>query len=112
MFEKYRISENFYTDFAGTLMTDVLRALPQVEYVDVGAYNFVDPWGPLVTRVLHAIKSGGRRLTWNEENGWGQRMKRVEEYGQEEVVDDESRRQYLWIVGAGPALFEEVEPSN
>ena len=79
MFEKYRISDTFYTDFAGSLLRDVLQVVPQVESVEVGGYEFVGIHGPLVTRVVDVIFTEGRKLVWSEENGWRERAARGEE---------------------------------
>ena len=85
MFEKYRISRDFYTDFAGGLLAEVLKAIPQVESVEVGGYEFVNVKGPLATRVVNVVLAEGKRLVWSEENGWRERSKMLGSERESEV---------------------------
>jgi len=91
MFEKYRVSKDFYTDFAGGLVRDVLEALPQVVVVQVGGNEGVDVGGPLVGRVRAVVGEVGRRVEWSVENGWRERGRNLEVEGggteEEEVVE-------------------------
>ena len=78
MFDKYRISKNFYTDFAGELLAEVLKAMTQVEVVEVGGYEFVNVSGPLVTRIRQAVLGSGKTLQWSEENGMREKVRRLD----------------------------------
>lgn len=69
VFERFRKSPSFYTDFAGNLLKDVLVALPQAKFVQVDGYPSVQMDGPLVSRLVIEIKAQGRILKWGEE-GW------------------------------------------
>ncbi|KAJ9646067.1 hypothetical protein H2204_000729 [Knufia peltigerae] len=61
-YEKYRVSLNFYTDFCGDLLRDVLAVMPRLEYIEVDGNPGVDTQGPLVSRLLTEADSKGK--TW------------------------------------------------
>ncbi|KAK6369744.1 hypothetical protein LTS17_009194 [Exophiala oligosperma] len=61
-YEKYRVSLNFYTDFCGDLLRDVLAVMPRLEYIEVDGNPGVDTQGPLVSRLLTEADFKGK--TW------------------------------------------------
>lgn len=71
VFEGFRISEHFYTDFAGALLHDVLAALPSVRYVEFDAFPSVDKLGPLMSRLMQVVSDAGRRISWGPLRNWG-----------------------------------------
>ncbi|OCT44313.1 hypothetical protein CLCR_06219 [Cladophialophora carrionii] len=63
MFEKYRVSLDFYTDFCGDLLRDVLLCVPQVTHIEMDGNPGVEATGPLVTRLLKEAESKGKTCT-------------------------------------------------
>ncbi|EXJ93798.1 hypothetical protein A1O1_02191 [Capronia coronata CBS 617.96] len=63
MYEKYRISFDFYTDFCGNLLHDVLVAMPHVTALVIDGNPGIDTTGPLVSRLLAEAKSEGKVCT-------------------------------------------------
>jgi len=59
MFEKYRVSYDFYTDFCGELLRDVLVCMPQVTHVEMNGNPGVEATGPLATRLLREVEQKG-----------------------------------------------------
>lgn len=62
-FEKYRISLDFYTDFCGDLLRDVLAAVPFVRFIEMNGNPGVDTNGPLVSRLVKEAEVKGKLLT-------------------------------------------------
>jgi len=63
MFEKYRVSFDFYTDFCGELLRDVLISMPQVTHIHVNGNPGIEATGPLVTRLLKEVEAKGKTCT-------------------------------------------------
>ncbi|OAL40589.1 hypothetical protein AYO20_00325 [Fonsecaea nubica] len=63
MFEKYRVSLDFYTDFCGDLLRDVLACMPHVSHVEMSGNPGIDTTGPLVSRLLKEVEFKGRTCT-------------------------------------------------
>ena len=63
MFEKYRVSVDFYTDFCGELLRDVLVCMPQVSHVEMDGNPGVEVTGPLVSRLLAEVEQKGKTCT-------------------------------------------------
>lgn len=75
MFEKYRVSHEYYTDFCGGLLTDVLKAMPKgLEAVELAGYRHVEPDGPLVRRLRVEVEASGKVVRWGRECGWEEKM--------------------------------------
>jgi hypothetical protein len=70
IFSRFRLPHGFYTDFAGDLVADVLRAMPQLDGVRMDGRPSVDVDGPLVRRLRRVIGDAGRPITWSREGGW------------------------------------------
>ena len=62
-FEKYRVSDDFYTDFCGDLLRDVLVCMPQVTHMEINGNPGVEATGPLVTRLLKEVEGKGKICT-------------------------------------------------
>jgi len=60
MFEKYRVSFDFYTDFCGSLFRDVLSTMPQLKVIELDGNPGVDTTGPLVSRLLAEAEAKGK----------------------------------------------------
>lgn len=70
VFARFRVSHDFYTEFAGNLLRDVLVAMPQVEFVQLDGNPSVQMDGPLVVRLRKEIEGLGRVVKWGKERGW------------------------------------------
>lgn len=62
VFAKFRISHEFYTDFCGGLLKDVLKAMPRLEVVQMSGRPSVQMDGPLVSRLHQEVEAEGRVL--------------------------------------------------
>jgi len=60
MFEKYRVSFDFYTDFCGNLFHDVLETMPHLTAIELDGNPGVDTNGPLVSRLLAEAQGEGK----------------------------------------------------
>ncbi|MCJ1476245.1 hypothetical protein MMC13_004911 [Lambiella insularis] len=67
VFIGFRIGKNFYTNFAGSLLRQVIYDLPRLEEIQFDKYPSVSPEGQLVTRLMNEAKAGGKRVTWAAE---------------------------------------------
>lgn len=69
-FAGFRISETYYTDYAGKFLAQVLVALPSVQYVEFDAFSSVEKSGPLMSRLIQVVNDSGRRISWGPMRGW------------------------------------------
>ncbi|PYH90529.1 hypothetical protein BO71DRAFT_402140 [Aspergillus ellipticus CBS 707.79] len=81
VFDGFRVSKDFYTDFAGDLLHKVLAAVPSLEYVEFDGWPSVRKSGALMKRLLHEARSAGKKIAWGKERGWT-------DYDDEESNDD------------------------
>lgn len=70
VFAQFRVSHGFYTEFAGTLLRDVLGAMPQIEFVQLDGNPSVQMDGPLVSRLRSEIEAQGNMVRWGKDRGW------------------------------------------
>ncbi|KEF55413.1 uncharacterized protein A1O9_08163 [Exophiala aquamarina CBS 119918] len=63
MFEKYSISPDFYTNFCGNLLRDVLVVVPHIKFVTMGGNPSIDSLGPLVTRLKAEAEAKGKSIS-------------------------------------------------
>lgn len=63
MFAKYRVSLDFYTDFCGNLLREVLATMPHLEALELDGNPGVDAAGPLVSRLLAEVEGIGKPCT-------------------------------------------------
>ncbi|EXJ92037.1 hypothetical protein A1O3_00587 [Capronia epimyces CBS 606.96] len=63
MFEKYRVSYDFYTDFCGDLLSEVLAAMPHLTALEMDGNPGIDSTGPLVSRLLAEAENKGKMCT-------------------------------------------------
>jgi hypothetical protein len=63
MYEKYRISPTFYTDFCGELLRDVLVCMTQVTHVEIDGNPSVEATGPLTQRLMKEAEEKGKKCT-------------------------------------------------
>ncbi|KAL2814538.1 hypothetical protein BDW59DRAFT_20983 [Aspergillus cavernicola] len=70
IFEGWRISKNYYSDFAGDLLQQILEKLPSLEYVEFDGNSSVLKSGALMKRLLHETKTAGKKIVWGPRRGW------------------------------------------
>ncbi|PLB45614.1 hypothetical protein P170DRAFT_439353 [Aspergillus steynii IBT 23096] len=70
VFEGFRISEGFYTDFAGEIVQQSLKRLPNVVHVEFDAYPSVRKSGALMRRLLQETRSASKQIVWGPVRGW------------------------------------------
>ncbi|KNG84207.1 hypothetical protein ANOM_007010 [Aspergillus nomiae NRRL 13137] len=64
VFEGFRISKNFYTEFSGGILRDVLAKMPSLEYVEFDGWPSVRKNGALMQRLLHEAKAAEKKIAW------------------------------------------------
>lgn len=70
VFEGFRISKEYYTEFAGRLMKQILERLPGLVQVEFDAYPSVQKNGSLMTRLLEETQAAQKKILWGPERGW------------------------------------------
>ncbi|OJJ03608.1 hypothetical protein ASPVEDRAFT_195247 [Aspergillus versicolor CBS 583.65] len=107
VFHGFRISNNFYSDFAGGLLQEILERLPNLEFVEFDGNPSVIKTGSLMQRLLHETREAGKKVVWGPQRGWT-------DYDKEDMVADRTFYQLKSIKprvnGAmeGSSLVEEV----
>ncbi|CAF9936633.1 MAG: hypothetical protein ALECFALPRED_006905 [Alectoria fallacina] len=62
IFDGFRIDRDFFTDFSGSLLMDVLQRLPSVAQVELDGWPSVKREGPLVKGLLEVARNAGVRI--------------------------------------------------
>lgn len=70
VFARYRISLDFYTNFCGDLLSDILGAMPQLKFIELDGNPSVQKNGPLVTKLYAEAQSKGTVVKWGRERNW------------------------------------------
>lgn len=70
IFEGFRISKEYYTEFSGRLVKEILQYLPNLEWVEFDAYPSVQKNGSLMSRLLHEARSANKKVKWGPTRGW------------------------------------------
>lgn len=70
VFEGFRISEGFYTEFAGAIVQQSLKRLPNVVHVEFDAYPSVRKSGELMQRLLQETRAASKKIVWGPVRGW------------------------------------------
>ncbi|KAL8708357.1 MAG: hypothetical protein Q9220_006737 [cf. Caloplaca sp. 1 TL-2023] len=71
IFKGFRLSLDFFTDFSGELLREIIKRLPVLETVEFDAYPSVDREGKLMTRLLEETRRAGKKVGWGKEREWG-----------------------------------------
>jgi hypothetical protein len=87
VFEGFRISKGFYTDFAGDLLRQILERLPNLRHVEFDGYPSVRRHGALMTRLLQETKVAKKQIVWGPERQWGHDKDSESEGEEEQVVE-------------------------
>lgn len=70
IFEGFRVSKEYYTEFAGRLFRQVLERLPGLVQVEFDAYPSVHKNGSLMTRLLNETREFNKKVLYGPERGW------------------------------------------
>jgi len=70
VFEGFRISKDFYTNFCGNLLHQILERLPGLVQVEFDAWPSVEKNGPLMSRLLTETRNAQKKVLWGPERGW------------------------------------------
>lgn len=70
IFDGFRISEDFYTNFAGNLLRQILTRLAGLVQVEFDGYPSVQKNGPLMSRLLDETRTAQKKVLWGPERGW------------------------------------------
>ncbi|RDW57588.1 uncharacterized protein DSM5745_11483 [Aspergillus mulundensis] len=109
VFNGFRISNNFYSDFAGGLLQQILEKLPRLGYVEFDGNPSVMKGGALMKRLLHEARTAGKKIVWGPQRGWT-------DYDKEDMIAERvvyglqstARRPPVTYVRENPSFFEEV----
>ncbi|MCJ1258858.1 hypothetical protein MMC24_006692 [Lignoscripta atroalba] len=64
IFNGFRVAKDFYTNFSGTMLKDIITRLPVLEQVQFDGYPSVSRNAPLMMRLMEEVKNGQKRITW------------------------------------------------
>ncbi|KAI9369127.1 hypothetical protein BJX61DRAFT_175874 [Aspergillus egyptiacus] len=81
VFEGWRISKNFYSDFAGRLLREILERLPSLLHVEFDGNPSVEKNGALMKRLVHEARTAGKKIVWGPQRGWT-------DYDEEDLIAD------------------------
>ncbi|KAJ5774322.1 hypothetical protein N7457_009218 [Penicillium paradoxum] len=70
VFEGFRISKEYYTEFCGKLLKQILERLPGLVQVEFDAWSSVEKSGSLMTRLLAETRDAQKKVLWGPERGW------------------------------------------
>jgi hypothetical protein len=70
VFEGFRISKEFYTNYCGHLLHDILERLPGLVQVEFDAWPSVEKNGPLMSRLLAETRDAKKKILWGPDRGW------------------------------------------
>lgn len=71
IFKGFRLNEDFFTIFSGSLLRQVMERLPVLDTVEFDAYPSVDRHGALMTRLLEETRKARKLIAWGPEREWG-----------------------------------------
>lgn len=77
VFKGYRVGKDFFTDFSGDLLGDMIDRLPALEEIQFDAWSSVSKGAPLMTRLLSEARSDSKKISWGPERGWDDDVERV-----------------------------------
>lgn len=70
IFEGFRVSKEYYTEFSGRLIKEILDRLPALRFVEFDAYPSVKRDGSLMTRLMKEALAANKKIIWGPERGW------------------------------------------
>lgn len=69
-FRGFRMLEPSFTDFAGSLLLELIRTIPSLEVIQLDGYSFVSKDGPLISRLLQVAHAEQKRIIWGTVADW------------------------------------------
>ncbi|KAJ5095741.1 hypothetical protein NUU61_005097 [Penicillium alfredii] len=92
VFEGFRVSKDYYTEFSGRLMRQILERLPNLVQVEFDGYPSVQKSGPLMSRLLQETRDHHKKILWGPERGWtdyadDEEGHQVEDQREDQAVD-------------------------
>ncbi|KAJ5574304.1 uncharacterized protein N7459_008731 [Penicillium hispanicum] len=70
IFEGFRVSKEYYTEFSGRLMQQILERLPGLVQVEFDGYPSVQKSGSLMKRLMKETRTAQKKILWGPERGW------------------------------------------
>lgn len=67
IFKGFRFARDFFTNFAGDILEEIMRRLPSLGEVQFDGYPSVSLDGPLMTRLTDEVKRGEKIIMWGPE---------------------------------------------
>jgi hypothetical protein len=67
MYIGFRKSADFYTNFCGRLLENVLARLPNLQDVHIDGHSAVSPTGPLIQRLVNEAEDANKKISWGAE---------------------------------------------
>lgn len=67
VFKGFRVERDFFTNFAGEILEEILRRLPSLGEVQFVGFPSVSRDGLLTTRLMDEVKRGKKRILWGPE---------------------------------------------
>lgn len=77
VFKGFRVGKDFFTDFSGDILGDVIDRLPVLDEIQFDAWSSVSKDAPLMRRLLIEAKSNSKKIAWGPERGWDNDVERV-----------------------------------
>lgn len=77
IFNGFRVTKDFFTDFSGFMLRDIIDRLQALEEVQFDAYPSVSRDAALMSRLLEEARKCRKRIGWGPERGWDIDMERV-----------------------------------
>lgn len=87
VFEGFRVSKGFYTNFAGDLLRKILERLPDLKHVEFDGYPSVRRHGALMMRLLQETKVTKKQIVWGPERQWRHDVESESEGEEEQVLE-------------------------
>jgi hypothetical protein len=69
-FRGFRMTEPSFTDFAGSILQDVIRTIPSIEVIQLDGHSFISRDGHLMSRLLQIAEAEQKRITWGSMAVW------------------------------------------
>ncbi|KAF3483890.1 uncharacterized protein GIQ15_03214 [Arthroderma uncinatum] len=64
MFEPFRVSKDFYTQFSCRLLNGILRGLPRLTHVVIDGYSSIERNGGLVSGLVQEVQATKKKIRW------------------------------------------------
>ncbi|MCJ1411506.1 hypothetical protein MMC19_005596 [Ptychographa xylographoides] len=64
VFNGFRTAKDFYTGFAGDLLRQIIKRLPNLQHLQFDGYPSVSRGGPLMTRLVKEAVAATKKISW------------------------------------------------